>query len=88
MPITLGRSLIAATPTVVYTVLTLLTFAVGSVPVGEWEMPELSPLMGGENMDPLDRLIETARHASSVDRRLERTIRLILQARETVLQAH
>jgi hypothetical protein len=41
-------------------------------------------------MDPLDRLVELARCASSqVDRlRLERTIRLIFQARETVLQVH
>jgi hypothetical protein len=40
-------------------------------------------------MDPLDRLIELARHASSrVDRlRIERTIRLVMRARETVLQA-
>ena len=40
-------------------------------------------------MDPLDRLIELARHASSrVDRlRIERTIRLVMRAREAVLQA-
>jgi len=40
-------------------------------------------------MDPLDRLIELARYASSrMDRlRIERTIRLVMRARETVLQA-
>jgi hypothetical protein len=40
-------------------------------------------------MDPLDRLIELAQSASSlVDRfRLERTIMLVMRARETVLRA-
>jgi hypothetical protein len=57
--------------------------------VGEWEVPELSPLTGGEHMDPLDRLIEMAWHASPEDRlRLERTIKLVVRARETVFQAH
>jgi hypothetical protein len=57
--------------------------------VGEWEVPELSPLTGGEHMDPLDRLIEMAWHASPVDRlRLERTIAVILRARLAVLRTH
>jgi hypothetical protein len=40
-------------------------------------------------MDPLDRLVELARYASSrMDRRrIERTIRLVIRARETVLRA-
>jgi hypothetical protein len=40
-------------------------------------------------MAPLDRLIELARYASSrVDRlRIERTIRLVMRARATVLRA-
>ena len=57
--------------------------------VGEWEVPELSPLTGGEHMDPLDRLIEMAWHASPEDRlRLERTIAIILRARLAVLLSH
>ena len=40
-------------------------------------------------MDPLDRLIEMARHASPMDRlRLERTIAVIRQARLAVLLSH
>lgn len=40
-------------------------------------------------MDPLDRLIEMARHASPVDRlRLERTITVIRQARLAVQLSH
>ena len=57
--------------------------------MGKWEVSELSPLMGGERMDPLDRLIEMARHASPVDRlRLERTITVIRQARLAVQLSH
>jgi hypothetical protein len=57
--------------------------------MGKWEVPELSPLMGGERMDPLDRLIEMARHASPVDRlRLERTIAVIRQARLAFQLSH
>jgi hypothetical protein len=57
--------------------------------IDEREMPELSPLMGGEHMDPLERLIEMAWHASPVDRlRLERTIAIILRARLAVLLSH
>jgi hypothetical protein len=38
-------------------------------------------------MDPLDRLIELAWNALPADRlRIERTIRLVIQARETVLR--
>jgi hypothetical protein len=40
-------------------------------------------------MDPLDRLIEMAHHASPVDRlRLERTIAVILRARLAVMRTH
>ena len=57
--------------------------------MGKWEVPELSPLTGGEHMDPLDRLIEMAWHASPEDRlRLERTIAVILRARLAVQLSH
>jgi hypothetical protein len=40
-------------------------------------------------MDSLDRLIELAWNALPADRlRIERTIMLVIQARETVLRAH
>jgi hypothetical protein len=45
--------------------------------------------MGGEHMASLDHLIELAWNALPADRlRIERTIMLVIQARETVLRAH